>query len=79
VSPFVGLGRRKTRYFIPAGRRGTVRVRLTRRGLATLRREVRLAPHGDSALVAIRTTLIDGAKPRSATPHQGIELRPAGS
>ena len=68
----------EARYLIPAGRRETVRVRLTRRGLATLRREFRLPPRGNSALVGVRTTLIDGARPRSATPHQGIVLRPGG-
>lgn len=67
----------EARYLIPAGRRETVRVPLTPRGLATLRREFRLPPRGNSALVGVRTTLIDGARPRSATPHQGIVLRPA--
>jgi hypothetical protein len=66
----------QARFLIPAGRHGTVRVRLTRRGLATLRRAFRLPPPGASPLVSVRTTLINGARPRSATPHQGIVLRP---
>jgi hypothetical protein len=64
------------RFLIPAGWRETVRVRLTDRGLAALQRESALPPPGRSALVPVRTTLAGGARPRSATPHQGIFLRP---
>jgi hypothetical protein len=67
----------KARFLIPAGRRAVVRVRLTRLGFAVLQREFRLLPPGRRALVPVRTTLADGARPRSATPHQGIFLRPA--
>jgi hypothetical protein len=69
----------EARYRIPAGRRGTVRVRLTNRGRASLRRWFRLPPPGDRALVQVRTTLIGGARPRFATPNQGIVLRRGGS
>lgn len=66
----------KSRYLIPAGRSGTVRVRLTSRGLQALRQESQLPPAGDGVLVGVRATLIEGVRPRSATPHQGIVLRP---
>jgi hypothetical protein len=64
------------RYLIPAGRRGTVRVRLTSRSVAALTRLSQLPFHRNRALVRVRTTLIDGARPRDATPNQGIVLRP---
>jgi hypothetical protein len=64
------------RYRIPAGRRGTVRVRLTRRGVAMLTRRSQLPFHRGRAFVRVRTTLIDGVRPRDATPNQGIGLRP---
>jgi hypothetical protein len=68
------LGR--ARYLVPAGLRGTARVRLTRRGLAALERGVELPPPGRSVLAGVRVTLAGGAGPRSATPHQGILIRP---
>ena len=68
----------KVRYLIPAGRRETVRIRLTDRGLAALEREYRLPPPGRSAFASVRVTLAGGVNPRSVTPHHGITLRPAG-
>jgi hypothetical protein len=65
------LGR--ARYLIPAGRRATVRVRLSRRGVAALESEPPLP--GGGAAVEVRTTLADGARPRSATPNKLIVLR----
>jgi hypothetical protein len=67
----------KARYLIPAGRRETVRIRLTDRGLEALEREYRLPPPGRSAFASVRITLAGGLGPRSVTPHQGIRLRPA--
>jgi hypothetical protein len=64
------------RYLIPTGRRGIVRVRLTRHGVAALRRRSQLPFHRNRAHVRVRTTLIDGARPRDATPNEGIVLRP---
>jgi hypothetical protein len=70
----------KARYLIPAGERGTVRVRLTDRGLAALDREFRLPPRGEVAFAGVRVTLAGGVSPRSVTPHRGIVLRaPAAS
>jgi hypothetical protein len=63
-------------YLIPAGRRGTVRVRVTNHGLAALEREADLPPPGRSVFAGVRVTLAGGAKPRSATPHQGVVIRP---
>jgi hypothetical protein len=67
----------KARYVIPAGRRETVRVRLTDRGLAALEREFELPPPGSVASARVRVALAGGINPRSATPHEGITLRPA--
>jgi hypothetical protein len=64
------------RYLIPAGRRETVRVPLSRRGIAALERELRVPLPGGGAAVEVRTTLADGARPRSATPNKLIVLRP---
>ena len=65
------------RYLIPAGGRETVRVLLSSRGVAALERELRLRRiPGGGAAVAVRTTLADGARPRSATPNKLIVLWP---
>jgi hypothetical protein len=61
-------------YLIPAGGRETVRVPLSRRGVAALESEPPLP--GGGAAVEVRTTLADGARPRSATPNKLIVLRP---
>ena len=67
----------KARFLIPAGRRETVRIRFTNRGLAALERGLEPPPVG-GALVGVRTTLAGGANPGSATPpHKGIVLLPA--
>jgi hypothetical protein len=66
----------KARYLIPAGRRETVRVRLTERGLAVLEREGELPPPGRGVLAGVRVTLAGGANPRSVTPHRAIFIRP---
>jgi hypothetical protein len=66
----------KARYLIPAGRREMVRVPLSSRGRAALERELRFPLPGGGAAVDVRTTLADGALPRSATPNKLIVLRP---
>jgi hypothetical protein len=66
----------KARYLIPAGRPETVRVPLSSRGVAALERELRFPLPGGGAAVEVRTTLADGARPRSATPNKLIVLRP---
>jgi hypothetical protein len=66
----------KARYLIPTGRRETVRVPLSSRGVAALERELRRPLPGGGAAVEVRTTLANGARPRSATPNKLIVLRP---
>ena len=68
----------KARFLIPAGSRETVRVPLTRLGLAALERESRLPPPGSATFVGVRTTLAGGARPRSAAPDESVVLRPDG-
>jgi hypothetical protein len=66
----------KARYLIPAGRRESVRVPLSSRGIAALERQLRFPLPGGGAAVEVRTTLADGARPRSSTPNNLIVLRP---